>query len=81
MNVKEISRTADGVVVPESLDAPLTVVEFQFQLDSTVYQRTGPRRDGKNCRTRSGSLLQFAPLERAFYIRQENAGRGIHQLA
>jgi GTPase involved in cell partitioning and DNA repair len=29
--VKALERVADGVVVPEASDQPLTIVEFQFQ--------------------------------------------------
>ncbi len=29
--VKALERVADGVVVPEAADQPLTIVEFQFQ--------------------------------------------------
>ena len=28
------------MVVPEALEQPLTVVEFQFQRDETIYTRT-----------------------------------------
>jgi hypothetical protein len=31
---------ADGVIVPEARDQPLTIVEFQFQADDTIYLRT-----------------------------------------
>ncbi len=37
--VKALERRADGVVIPEATDRPLTVVEFQFQRDATVYPR------------------------------------------
>ena len=37
--VKALERVADGVVVPEAPDQPLTVVEFQFQRDVAIYQR------------------------------------------
>lgn len=37
--VKALERVADGVVVPQACDQPLTVVEFQFQKDETIYQR------------------------------------------
>ena len=33
--VKALERAADGLVVPEAADQPLTVVEFQFQKDNT----------------------------------------------
>ena len=38
--VKALQRDADGVVVPEDVTQPLTVVEFQFQKDDTIYTRT-----------------------------------------
>lgn len=38
--VKALERRADGVVVPDTPQQPLTVVEFQFQKDPTVYART-----------------------------------------
>ena len=38
--VKALQRDADGVVVPEDVTQPLTVVEFQFQKDATIYNRT-----------------------------------------
>ncbi len=38
--VKALERVADGLVVPEAPDQPLTVVEFQFQKDDTIYLRT-----------------------------------------
>jgi predicted transposase YdaD len=38
--VKALQRDADGVVVPEDVSQPLTVVEFQFQKDDTIYNRT-----------------------------------------
>ncbi len=40
ITVKALERRADGVVVPERPDLPLTVVEFQFQADDTIYRRT-----------------------------------------
>ncbi len=40
VTVKALERRADGVIVPESPDQPLTVVEFQFQTDDTIYRRT-----------------------------------------
>ena len=40
VTVKALERHADGVIVPESLEQPLTVVEFQFQADDTIYRRT-----------------------------------------
>ena len=39
LTVKALERRADGVVIPEATDGPLTVVEFQFQKDATVYPR------------------------------------------
>ena len=38
--LKELERRADGLVVPIDPSRPLTVVEFQFQLDETIYART-----------------------------------------
>jgi predicted transposase YdaD len=40
ITVKALARSADGVIVPEAPDQPLTVVEFQFQADDTIYRRT-----------------------------------------
>ena len=37
--VKALERRADGVIVPESRDQPITIVEFQFQTDDTIYGR------------------------------------------
>src|SRR2546425_310047 len=37
--VKALQRDADGVVVPDDPAKPLTVVEVQFQVDVTIYQR------------------------------------------
>ena len=37
--VKALERRADGVVIPEASNAPLTVVEFQFQKEPTIYPR------------------------------------------
>ena len=39
VELKAISRTTDGVIYPEDLAASLTVAEFQFQYDSTIYNR------------------------------------------
>jgi hypothetical protein len=38
--VKALQRDADGVVVPEDVTQPLSVVEFQFRKDDTIYTRT-----------------------------------------
>ncbi len=38
--VKALERDADGVVVPKDPMQPLTVVEFQFRKDETIYTRT-----------------------------------------
>jgi predicted transposase YdaD len=38
-SVKELERRADGLVVPADPSQPLTVVEFQFQADETIYAR------------------------------------------
>jgi len=40
VTIKALERRADAVIVPESLDQPLTIVEFQFQADDTIYLRT-----------------------------------------
>ena len=40
MTIKALERNADGVIVPEASDQPLTVIEFQFQKDETIYTRT-----------------------------------------
>jgi predicted transposase YdaD len=40
VTVKALERRADGVIVPEAPDQPLTIVEFQFQADDTIYRRT-----------------------------------------
>mgnify|MGYP006272629199 CR=1 FL=1 len=37
--LKAIEQQADAVVVPELIDEPLTVVEFQFQDDPQIYTR------------------------------------------
>src|SRR5437762_956247 len=37
--VKALERRADGVIVPELPDQPLTIIEFQFQPDDTIYRR------------------------------------------
>jgi predicted transposase YdaD len=38
--LKELERRADGLIVPRDPSRPLTVVEFQFQRDETIYVRT-----------------------------------------
>ena len=40
VTIKSLERKADGVIVPEAFDPPLTVVEFQFQKEETIYTRT-----------------------------------------
>ena len=40
VTVKALERRADGVIVPEAPDQPLTIVEFQLQADDTIYRRT-----------------------------------------
>ena len=40
MTVKALERRADGVIVPEAPDQPVTIVEFQFQADDRIYGRT-----------------------------------------
>ena len=40
ITMKALERRADGVVVPEAADQPLTIVEFQFQADDRIYRRT-----------------------------------------
>jgi len=40
VTIKALERNADGVIVPEAIEPPLTVVEFQFQKDETIYTRT-----------------------------------------
>ena len=37
--LKALHRDADGVIVPKDPHQPLTVVEFQFQKDETIYTR------------------------------------------
>lgn len=37
--VKELQRDSDGVFVPRDAQQPLTVAEFQFQKDETIYTR------------------------------------------
>jgi len=37
--VKALARTADGVIEPQEPTQPLTVVEFQFEADDTIYAR------------------------------------------
>ena len=39
VTIKALERNADGVIVPEASDQPLTVIEFQFQKDETIYTR------------------------------------------
>jgi hypothetical protein len=39
VTIKALERNADGVIVPEAPDQPLTVIEFQFQKDATIYTR------------------------------------------
>lgn len=38
-SAKALERVADGVIVPDAPDRPLTVIEFQFQKDETIYTR------------------------------------------
>jgi len=38
--IKALERRADGVIVPKASDQSITVVEFQFQADDTIYRRT-----------------------------------------
>ncbi len=40
VTIKALERRADGVIVPDAPDQPLTIVEFQFQADDTIYRRT-----------------------------------------
>ncbi len=40
VTIKALERRADGVIVPEAPDQPLSIVEFQFQTDETIYRRT-----------------------------------------
>jgi predicted transposase YdaD len=40
ITIKALERRADAVIVPEAPDQPLTIVEFQFQKDDTIYPRT-----------------------------------------
>ncbi len=37
---KELERTTDGLIVPESADEPVTVLEVQFYEDAAIYNRT-----------------------------------------
>jgi predicted transposase YdaD len=39
LTVKALERRADGVVIPEATECPLTVVEFQFQKEPMIYPR------------------------------------------
>lgn len=39
ISLKAIEQTADGVVIPDALDAVVTVVEIQFQRDDDIYNR------------------------------------------
>ena len=39
ITVKALEKRADGVIVPEALDQPITIVEFQFRADDTIYLR------------------------------------------
>ena len=38
--LKAISRTTDGLFVPDDISKPLTIAEWQFYLDRTIYART-----------------------------------------
>jgi len=38
--VKALQRDTDGLVVPDNPSQPLTIVEFQFRRDNTIYTRT-----------------------------------------
>ena len=38
--LKAIEQTADALVIPDDSSQPLTIAEFQFQLDVTIYART-----------------------------------------
>lgn len=38
--VKELERRTDGLIVPKDPSQPLTIVEFQFSRDDTIYRRT-----------------------------------------
>ena len=38
--LKALEQTSDGVIFPKNSSEPLTVVEFQFQEDATIYNRT-----------------------------------------
>ncbi|MCY2986896.1 MAG: DUF2887 domain-containing protein [Planctomycetota bacterium] len=40
VTIKELERRADCVIIPDSAAPPLTVVEFQFWKDETIYTRT-----------------------------------------
>ncbi|TVS16151.1 MAG: DUF2887 domain-containing protein [Planctomycetaceae bacterium] len=63
LTVKELERRADGVVIPESLDQPLTVVEFPFQKVPTLFCRPKDQDASSNAsssrsqRGRHGSIL------------------------
>ena len=37
--VKSLERRTDGVIVPEALDQPIWVIEFQFWEDPHIYTR------------------------------------------
>ncbi len=38
--VKALQRDTDGLIVPDDKSQPLTIVEFQFRRDPTIYTRT-----------------------------------------
>ncbi len=37
--IKELERRTDGLIVPKNPKQPLTIVEFQFSRDETIYRR------------------------------------------
>ena len=51
VTIKALERNADGMIVPEASDQPLTVIEFQFQKDGTWNSgcATRARRRSRSC--------------------------------
>ena len=41
--VKTLERRTDGVIIPQALDQPLSVVEFQFAENPRIYTRTAQK--------------------------------------
>ena len=61
LNLKDVEQRVDGVIVPNDVNEPLTVVEFQFYDDETIYARTAHEMSGlqlsQNMRGVQGVIL------------------------